>query len=298
MKAPRAFRYLALTALAGALAFVAGSAFFAWQFTGPARRPLGDKAERFLAAFENAEFPARDGVRLSGWFVPCAGARQAVVLLHGFGSTRTQMLARARLLYEHGYATLLYDARAHGTSAGDQVSFGWFETRDLLGALDWLRTRGFSEFGCIGASQGGATIALAAPELRDVKWVVLESTYPTLLNAVDRRFRRSVYLPGWLAGSALIPIAEWRLGLKAETVSPRDAIVALACPVLVMTGEQDTHTLPSDTREIFDRAREPKSWWLVSGAAHVDLYGFAKGEYERSVLEFIARSEKTLSQSR
>ena len=62
--------------------------------------------------------------------------------------------------------------------------------------IDWLRTRGFHQFGCIGESQGGATIALAAAELHEVKWVVLESVYPTLHNAVDRRFRE---LPGHLA---------------------------------------------------------------------------------------------------
>ncbi len=89
---------------------------------------------------------------LAGWFVPVAETRKAVVLLHGYGTTRTQMLARARFFHDQGFAALLHDARGHGESGEALVSFGLFETRDLLGALDWLRSRGFTEFGCVGAS--------------------------------------------------------------------------------------------------------------------------------------------------
>lgn len=288
MKTSRAIRWSAFAGVVALLGFVAVSAFFAWRFTTPPRRAFGAEPETYLAKYGTVRFPARDGVMLEGWFVPRPETKKAVILLHGYGSTRTQMLARARLFHAQGYAVLLYDARGHGRSDGNVVGFGFFETRDLLGALDWMRSHGFTEFGCLGASQGGATIALAAAELRDVRWAVLESVYPTLANAVDRRFRRTVFLPGWLAGSAMIPIAEWRLGVSASVVSPRDAIAGLRCPVLVVAGELDTHTLPDDARELFKHAPEPKTWWLVPGAAHIDLYGFAKQDYERRLLDFIA----------
>ena len=198
------------------------------------------------------------------------------------------MLARAQLLHEHGYAVLLYDARGHGESEGTLVSFGWFETSDLLGALDWLRNEGFTEFGCIGASQGGATIALAASQLKQVRWVVLESVYPTLANAVDRRFRSTLHLPAWLAGLFMVPLAESRLGVSINEIRPANTIAELPCPVLVTSGDQDNYTKPDDARELFSRTHEPRSFWLVPGAGHVDLYGYAKQDYERHLLSFIA----------
>lgn len=293
MKRIHLVRLLALLALLGSPAFVGLSAFFAYRFTTPPRRTLATPPELFLRTHEAVRFPSRDHLTLSGWFVPCAdtpATKQAVVLLHGYGSTRMQMLARAKFFSEHGYAALLYDARAHGESDGGLASFGYFETRDLLGALDWLRTRGFTSFGCLGASQGGATIALASAELRDVRWAVLESVYPDLLNAVDRRFRRSFHVPGWLAGIVMTPLAEWRLGVKATAVSPREAVTKLSCPLFCITGDLDLSTFPADAREVFDQVRTSKSWWLVPGAAHVDLYGFAKADYERRLLEFISTS--------
>jgi pimeloyl-ACP methyl ester carboxylesterase len=97
------------------------------------------------------------------------------------------------------------------------------------------------------------------------------------------RFRRSFRLPGWLAGCLMIPFAEWRLGT-------RDAISALRCRVLVIAGSLDLSTFPTDARQLFDAAPEPKSWWVVPGADHVDFYGYAKSDYERSVLQFIGAS--------
>lgn len=288
MNARRWLRWLLVALGGGTLAFVAVSAFFAWRFTGPMRRPLEVAAAQFLDQWEDVRFPARDGVKLAGWFAAAGDSRRAVVLLHGHGSRRTQMLARARFFHDRGYAVLLYDARGHGESAGELVSFGWLETRDLLGALDWLRARGFSEFGCVGVSQGGATIALAAAEFRDVRWAVLESVFPDLATAVDRRFQHMLGLPGWIAGGLMVPMAEWRLGRRATAISPRDTIAQLGCPALFMSGDCDAHTTPADARAVFDQAPGKKSFWLVPGAAHVDLYGHAKREYEEHIDRFLA----------
>lgn len=198
------------------------------------------------------------------------------------------MLARAKFFHARGFAVLLYDARGHGLSAGNHVSFGWYETRDLLGALDWLRARGFSTLGCDGVSQGGATIALAAADLHGVRWAVLESTYPTLTDGIDCRFRRKVHVPGWLAACLMVPVAEARLGVDIHAISPRDRIAQLPCPVLIMSGESDEHTPLAHAREVFDRAPAPKYWWSVPDAAHTDLYGFAPAVYEQRLDAFLA----------
>jgi uncharacterized protein len=268
--------------------FITVSAYFSFRFTSPVRKPAGDFAPYLPPTTENIHFTANDGVSLSGWFVPREGATRAAILLHGNGSHRRHMLTRAKFLHAHGYAVLLYDARGHGESRGDRVSFGWFETRDLLGAIDYLRGRGFREFGLIGASQGGATVALAARELRDVKWVVLESVYPTLRDAVDRRFRQMFGVPGWLAGMLLVPMAEWRLGMSVNEVNPIERIGDFRCPVMFMHGDADRNTVPESARALFARGREPKSIWLVPGAGHVDLYPVAPADYESHLLEFIA----------
>ena len=285
---PRAlFRPLGLAITAIGIAAFVVSVFFAWQLTGPQRRALKPIPSDFGYPVESTTFNATDDITIAGWFVPYENSSRGVVLLHGNGSTRSQMIARAKFLRAHGYAVLLYDARGHGESAGNLVSVGWYETKDLLGALAFLRSKGCTEIGCIGASQGGATIALAAPDLHDVKWVVLEGVYPTIRIALDRRFRHTLFLPGWLAGLFMIPIAEWRLGVSLDEIAPVKTIGKLSCPVLVMGGESDLHTTRDDTLELYNAAQAPKMLWLVPNAPHKDLYGFAHEEYEKHLLDFI-----------
>ncbi|MBS0633023.1 MAG: alpha/beta hydrolase [Verrucomicrobia bacterium] len=288
MKLSRPIRRGIAVLVLGFVGFAGVSVFFAWRFTTPPRRAVEAPSPGYLSSYESVTFPARDGIPLSGWFVPCPGSTSAVVLLHGNGSSRAQMLARARFFHARGFAVLLYDARGQGQSGGNLVSFGWYETRDLLGALDWLRARGFSSLGCDGVSQGGATIALAAADLHGLRWAILESTYPTLTDAIDCRFRHKVHVPGWLAACLMVPIAELRLGVNIRDISPRDTIAKLSCPVLIMSGERDEHTPLAHAREVFDRAPEPKFWHAVPGAAHIDLYSFDPAAYERQLDAFLA----------
>ena len=277
--------------------YAAVSAFFAWQLTSPVRRIVGEVPAEFPAPTRTVKFQARDGITLSGWFVPCDNATMAVVLLHGNGGSRRQMIARAKLFHDAGYAVLLYDARGHGLSEGDKVSAGWLETSDLLGALDFLHTKNLDQFGCLGASQGGATILLAAEKLPpEVRWVIIESTYPTIRDALDRRFRKDIHLPGWLAGALFMPFAEMRLGVAINDISPIAHIKNLHCPVFILGGSNDQHTLAQSTQALFDAAQLPKEFWLVPGAAHVDLYGFAQQEYAKRILAFITKAPSVRSE--
>jgi fermentation-respiration switch protein FrsA (DUF1100 family) len=57
-------------------------------------------------------------------------------------------------------------------------------------------------------------------------------------------------------------------------------------------GANDQHTLPESTQALFDEANQPKELWLVAGAAHVDMYGFAQNEYAKRLLAFISRAEE------
>ena len=290
----RTLKWILFGLLVALLCDAGVSAFFAWQLTSPARRTIGVVPSELPAFTQTVIFPARDEIKLSGWLVPCDHATKAVVLLHGHASSRKQMVARARLFHDAGYAVLLYDARGHGLSEGAKVSAGYFETADLLGAFDFLRTKSLNEFGCLGASQGGATILLAADKLPpELHWVIIESTYPTIRDALDRRFRKDVHLPGWLAGALLTPFAELRLGLSIDQIDPINHIQQLHCPVFILGGTADRHTLPQSTQAIFDTANQPKQLWLVPGAAHVDLYGFAQQEYAKRILAFVANAEST-----
>jgi fermentation-respiration switch protein FrsA (DUF1100 family) len=106
---------------------------------------------------------------------------------------------------------------------------------------------------------------------------------------VDRRFRETFHLPGWLGGSLMTWFAEHRLGVKADDISPVREIAKLPCPVLIIAGSNDTKTWAEDTRRLYEAAKSPKELWMIEGAGHQDLYEVTPTEYEKRVLGFLKK---------
>lgn len=199
------------------------------------------------------------------------------------------MLGRARFLASAGYSLLLVDFRGHGDSSAARSTYGGLESHDAHAAVEFLRAALPAErIGVIGISMGGAA-ALLGPSPLPVQALVLESVYPTIDDAVRDRLR------AWLGsvGQALVPVVLGSLlpreCVAAEDLRPIERIHEQTAPVFVLAGTADRYTTVQESRDLFAHAREPKAFWEVDGAAHVDLHAFSGAEYERRVGAFLAR---------
>ncbi len=82
----------------------------------------------------------------------------AVVLVHGLGGSKEDMVDAARLLVLGGYVALSYSVRGQGHSGGVRTFSGEREREDLRAILDWLAARdnvNGRRIGILGGSQGG-----------------------------------------------------------------------------------------------------------------------------------------------
>src|SRR5438132_586670 len=127
---------------------------------------------------------------------------------------------------------------------------------------------------------------LATPPLR-VDGLVLEEVYPTIEIATRNRMENYLGRVGRILTPVLLNQLQWRLGVSASQLRPVDHIANVECPVLIMSGEKDRNSRPSDTQMLFERARSPKQLWFVPNAGHVDLHRAARVDYESRVLAFL-----------
>ncbi|MDQ3686951.1 MAG: alpha/beta hydrolase [Acidobacteriota bacterium] len=199
------------------------------------------------------------------------------------------MLGRARFLSDAGYSIMLFDFQAHGESAGERITFGHLESNDAQAPVDFLRAILPDEkIGVIGVSMGGAAVTLASPPL-EADAMVLEMVYPTISEAVSNRL--TMRLGGW--SSALTPLLVWqfkiRLGIDAGKLRPVDKVGNISAVKLFVAGAEDQHTTLRESIQLFNAAREPKEFWAVKDAGHVDLHKSSKEEYERRILSFFDR---------
>jgi len=272
------------------------------RLSRPATGALGEPPAA-LRDTQSLRWRSDAGLNVAGWFAPGRPGAGAVLLMHGVRADRRSMLGRALFLQRQGFAVLLIDLPAHGESEGERISYGLHEGAGLRAALQFLARRLPQErVGVIGVSLGAATLVLHHASLPGPAphAVVLESMYPSIDEAVADRL--ALHLGDWARPAAPLLLAQLplRLGISAAQLRPIDQIGRLGRPMLMLAGDQDRHTRLSETQRLFAAAAEPKSLWVVAGAAHVDLHGFDAAAYEARVGAFLRkqlRPEARLSAS-
>ena len=279
----KAFRAVLRSAVLAATAFVGACWFVGGALVAPANHVVGPPPDDLPV--ESITISSKSGGELAAWYIPADDATATVILLHPLRGDRRSMLGRARLLHEHGYATLLVDLQAHGESPGDHVTAGYRERHDVAAAVDYVRVRSpRHKVAVIGRSLGGAATLLATPV---IDALVLESVYPTIEEAVHNRVALRLGLLHHALAPALLAQLQPRLGISPTQLRPIDHIAAVECPVLIAAGECDLHTTLAESRRLFDTAREPKQIVIFAGAAHVDLLSADPELYGSDVLGFL-----------
>jgi uncharacterized protein len=259
----------------------------AGDLTDPANRDIGNPPSDLNAS--GATFASESGSLIHGWLSVGKPGQGVVLLLHGLRGDRRDMISRAEFLRARGYSVLLVDFQAHGESRGSGVTFGDLESRDVTAAIHYLHHNLPAEkIGILGVSLGAAATVLAKGRPA-VAAIVLEQMYSSIEQAVAIRARLNFGPPGaWLA-PVLMAEMQSRLNIPANRLQVVDWMGKIGGPVLIVDGTRDNYTPIEDARALLAAAPEPKELWAVEGAKHVNLYTFAKADYERRVGDFLGR---------
>jgi dienelactone hydrolase len=263
------------------------------RMLSPARQPLWTTPADLGMAYENVQFPAQDGVRLSGWFLPAARASAhkgaTIVLVHSWGwnrlgdaaadmlanitsSSPVELLRLVQVLHQEGFHVLTFDLRNHGQSASKRpVTFGQQEANDLLGALAYLQARpevDSERIGVIGFSMGGNTLLYALPQTNLIRAAV--AVEPTSADRFAGRFARDVF--GFLGGF-LVSLSEllYRLAGGVPLASYQPAFAAAGAgdtPVLYVQGKHDPWGSPAEVAQMAAVTPRAQGPLFVDGIHH------------------------------
>jgi len=244
-----------------------------------------------------SEVTGAGGVGLAAWYIPAGNGAgptaPTVVLVHGWGSSKHDMLDRASVL--HGsYNLLIPDLRNHGQSGDAATTQGVREAGDLRAVIDWLETeKAPSAIAVLGVSMGGATALSEADRDERIDAVAVESTHATLANAIQARLDRAGYplsMPGsWaiLLGSLI------RTGDDASSVDPTLTVTRLDDrPLLLVYGGADDTIGPSDAEDLraaADEAGSPVELYVCAGAGHAASLEECPEAWAEAVLGFLER---------
>lgn len=262
----------------------------ALSYIHPTRVSITQKPESFgISTYRDVQFPTPDGLLLRGWYIPARNGA-AIILVHGHGGNRTQLLSEAALLSQEGYGVLMYDARNCGESEGQVTTFGLLEANDLRGALDFILDQPEVEadrIAVLGHSMGGATAILAAARMPEIQAVVVESTYANLENNLRAHLDRYTGLPYIPFGPLVIFWGEYESRVKLDQVRPVDVIAAISPrPILIVHGAQDDVMPLENAYQLYEAASEPKELLILEEAGHCCLARDGGEIYQQWMLNF------------
>lgn len=216
----------------------------------------------------------------------------AILLLHGNGGNRRDMLDMATWLAGEGYSVLSIDMRGHGQSSPKSKSFGYLEARDAHAAFAWLRQQHpAGKLGAIGFSLGGAASVLGDEGPLDVDALVMMSVYPDIRTAIANRIET---VAGTLPAAAIEPLLSYqsiaRYGVWPDKLSPLAALKKVRVPVMLVGGELDAYTPPAETEAMYRAAPPGSEWWILGGMGHDEVVRAADPAFRQKLKAYLDRS--------
>lgn len=295
--------------LLGAACYAGLAVYVATRLVYAPPQPITSTPANLGLTYRSVAFHSRDDhLLLRGWFIPgiVAGGsltdRRVIIMVHGARTNRadpgTGILELSAALARHGFAVLAFDMRGMGESAPAPLSMGYFEQRDVLGAVDFMRAGPLPyprlgrprAIGGWGVSMGASTLLMAAAREPSIKAVVVDSAYADVAPLMTRELPR-YGVPGPLTPGILLAVRAL-YGIDFHAIRPLATVGRIAPrPLLLIHGTADTLIPPSDALALARAARaagSPVQLWLVPGATHGQSFHVAGDAYVRRVTAFFS----------
>jgi hypothetical protein len=291
---------------------------FADGFSSPRRAPVLHSPSEHGLEYEDVTFPAHDGVPLEAWFIPAPRSSKLIIANHPLGFSRSgipthlqpwhadwapsgngfevDLVPDYKILHDAGYNVLTYDLRNHGLSSaanGGAVTHGFTEGRDVIGSIQYARTRSdtremaiglFSR--CMGAVSTFAAMTRFPAAFERVRCLV--SPQPVTPRYIAERRLAVMGLSDRLDDFNTLLRLRTSVGLEQRV--PQEWAKSVRVPTFLYQVRGDILTDPSDVQAMFDNfpVAEKKLEWIQNSTARWDGYL----EFQRRpqpMLEWFAR---------
>jgi dipeptidyl aminopeptidase/acylaminoacyl peptidase len=289
------------------------SFYIATQMQIGTRLPIYATPASLGLQYKDVTFPSRyDNLQIKGWFIPGIlpngklTSQRTILIVHGIDNNRADknagLLHFSSDLAHHGFAVLAFDVRGNGESPAAPRSFGLYEQRDVLGAVDFLDSGPlpYPELGrphaiaAWGESLGGATVIFATASEPLIKAVVSDSAFADILPRLERDIPAQGNVPPMFTPGGLV-VAQWLYGIDYSNIKPASVIASIAPrPILLIHGADDNKdhksTPPAHMYLLAASALAAQNanvqTWMVSGATHVQAYHVEGQNYVDRIVAF------------
>jgi pimeloyl-ACP methyl ester carboxylesterase len=197
------------------------------------------------------------GQNLAAWLAlprtACAAQPVPVVVaVHGWGANGSTLAPMVEPLVRAGIAVVLFDAASHGDSSAEDFSSLPRFAEDLATVLDALRSHtalDAGRIGLLGHSVGAAAVLLHTARQGGVRAVVSLSAFAHPREVMERWLLEH-HIPRRWVGAAILEHVQEVISERFDQIAPEHQLTHIACPVMLVHGEQDQTVPLSDAHRL------------------------------------------------
>ena len=222
----------------------------------PPRYPEGFASpQNYGLQVEEVWMTAEDGVRLNAWYLPNPASPKVLLVFHGNAENIGYGLGRLKAFARLGTNVLAVDYRGYGKSEGSPDEAGVY--RDAEAAYRYLvDARHYSPKNIFVYGQSlGSAVAIDLASRHECGGLIVESSFTSAREVARRSFR----IPGF----EFVPKSRFDSLAK---------ITRVRAPILIVHGAQDQLFPVSMGQSLYQAAPGPKSFLLLDGAGHDDIF--------------------------
>jgi len=263
------------------------SGYLLYQIVHPPRTTANFDLNVMMGHPTNFSFSIPGAAPRQGWLFPGLRGAPTIVVCHGYGSQRAEVLTLVTALQDHQFNVFLFDFIGHGASPGNPT-LGYRETAELRAAVQALSTRDDVDpqhFGLWGVDMGGyATLEVAASDPRIAAFAV-DDAYGDPRTMVKLEVQKS----GLTALPFVLRLSDF--GFRMLNYPYRDeppVSTRLArtrgVPKLFVQSD-DRPPLSNETLQLFIKAPDPKST-IRETQSYRDMSDDDRKAYESQIVNF------------
>lgn len=216
------------------------------------------------------------------------------IICHGHTVLRASDFKYAKMFYNLGYHTVIFDERYFGESHAKYCTLGFMESRDIAAVIRYTREI-FGE-DCFIAMHGesmGAASELKALEYESPDLVIADCPFSSSSKQLSLIAKRTVGImkkPTMLCARIIGLV---RAGYDFNKVNPIEAVRNTDVPICFIHGESDSYIPCSHSKEMFEVCKNPLSeLHIVPGAEHALSVKTDFEGYINILTNFVRKVEK------
>ncbi|MBI4698252.1 MAG: alpha/beta hydrolase [Nitrospirae bacterium] len=218
--------------------------------------------------YEDITLTTKDGVQISGWFIPAQNPRATLLFCHGNAGNISHRIEKIQMFNALGLNVLIFDYRGYGTSKGSPSENGlYLDAETMYENLLHKKNAPPGQIIIYGESLGGA-VAIDLAGRRESAGVIIEDSFT---SAPDMGKKVFPFIPAFIYQSRYDSLQ------KIKNIKGRKLIFHSI----------DDEIIPFEHgRKLFEAASQPKEFVRLRGG-HNDAFAISRGLFMEKIDSFV-----------